>query len=561
MRFLLFNNVFEYFSDSSNTGSTPDDIVDRLLSDEKGNTDENMIPIFLTFFRKFMKPYELVKKLVERFEQDGLSSEAPPTDLQKKIHAIFLLWLSYYWNDFYGIHARRHIILFLDNISRYESLTPICDSLAPLVVREPPLEDPDRAWGLVDDNNEIFEPKVPMSPPPTPVSNSRKRNKKDSGYASGGGFSLFSQELNTQYEPFSLKRLSSTHYSPDHTPCTTTSIHTLSPNLNRLFSRRKQVSHSESHPDLRSSYHKPVQEVPRRAEFAGGLINIDHAVRKNRYYSPPSMMTPSIATTQGHSWATSLGSQLLGTSIISSFRHHRNERDQANDNYKLLIKTSEHVIADQLTWIEAELFTRINPREFVRHIWDNSNNNNTVMASIAHFNFISAWLVTMVVTQSRLSKRVALLQKFMLVAVELRNRNNYNSLMAIMAGINSAAILRLKQTQQAISNKKVYKQFQSLERLMSTDRSFNCYRMALRASDAPGIPYLGIHNQDLVSLAEANKDFRADGTVHWEKFRLMGETIMATMKFKHPGYAIEPDAKLLTFIADCYIFSEDVGAI
>ena len=96
----------------------------------------------------------------------------------------------------------------------------------------------------------------------------------------------------------------------------------------------------------------------------------------------------------------------------------------------------------------------------------------------------------MVVTQSRLSKRVALLQKFMLVAVELRHRNNYNSLMAILAGINSAAILRLKQTQQAIANKKVYQQFLSLERLMSTDRSFNSYRMALKASDAPGIPYL-----------------------------------------------------------------------
>jgi hypothetical protein len=70
--------------------------------------------------------------------------------------------------------------------------------------------------------------------------------------------------------------------------------------------------------------------------------------------------------------------------------------------------------------------------------------------------------------------------------------------------------------------------------------------------------YSGIHNQDLVSLGEANRDFRTDGTIHWEKFRLMGETIMATMKFKYPGYSIEPDSKLLTFIADSSILSEDV---
>lgn len=112
------------------------------------------------------------------------------------------------------------------------------------------------------------------------------------------------------------------------------------------------------------------------------------------------------------------------------------------------------------------------------------------MASIAHFNFISAWVVTMIVTQSRLNKRVALLEKFMCVAVALRERNNYNSLMAILAGINSASVLRLKQTRQVVENKKIYKRFQSLERLMSSDRSYSSYRLALKTSGSPGIPYL-----------------------------------------------------------------------
>ncbi|RCH84907.1 hypothetical protein CU098_003692, partial [Rhizopus stolonifer] len=409
-------------------------------------------------------------------------------------------------------------------ISKYESLTPICDSLAPLVVREPPIDDPDKAWGLVDDQDQITT-----------------RKKKDSGYASGFNFSPTRHEFMLKSNPSSPRN-------------TVIEPALLSPNLNRLLSRRKQVSHSESHPDLRSSYH--TTEFPRLAEFAGGIINIDTILHQSQR---TSVMTPSIATTHGNDWNSSFGHH-FASSLISSFRQHRNDKDQASFNYKTFMKASDHAIADQLTWIEAELFTRIKPREFIRNIWNSSScssSNNTVMASIAHFNFISAWLVTMIVTQSRLSKRVALLQKFMLIAVELRNRNNYNTLMAILAGINSAAVLRLKQTRQVVSTKKVYKQFQSLERLMSTDRSFSSYRMALKASDAPGIPYLGIHNQDLVSLAEANKDFRTDGSVHWEKFRLMGETIMATMKFKYPGYAIEPDAKLLTFIADCYILSED----
>ncbi|CAO3624579.1 unnamed protein product [Mucor hiemalis] len=597
MNTVFLNNLFSYFSESFGIGFTTDDIIDRLLSTEHNKGDENIIPIFLTFFRKFMKPFELVKILVDRFENDGLSLDSSPTVLQKRIHSIFSLWLSHYWNDFYGSHARKHIILFLDRISKYENFTPICDSLAPLVVREPPSNDPDRVWGLIDDDEQEDEDDELISPPTTPIRSqpTRRKEKKDSAYASGT-FSIVVPESPTGSEtgtntPTYLKRMSSNHFhrKMDSTS-TPPSPSLLSPNMNRLLlrSHSKIVTHSESHPDLRSSYaaaytstNTPSPKLPSRAEFAGGLINIDNAIKPKNDYKVPSSMAPSIATTSGggggNRWASSLGHQFLASSFISSIRQHRLDKDETGHNYKVFMKSQDNAVADQLTWIEAELFSKIKPREFIRNIWNSSvnnnnnilnkhnsisstnsvNNNNTVMASIAHFNFISAWVVTMIVTQSRLSKRVALLQKFMSIAVELRNLNNYNSLMAVLAGINSAAVLRLKQTRQAVSTKKVYKQYQSLERLMSTDKSFSSYRMALKASGAPGIPYLGIHNQDLVSLAEANKDFRADGTIHWEKFRLMGETIMATMKFKCPRYTIEPDAKLLAFIADTYILSED----
>ena len=62
--------------------------------------------------------------------------------------------------------------------------------------------------------------------------------------------------------------------------------------------------------------------------------------------------------------------------------------------------------------------------------------------------------------------------------------------MAVLAGLNSASVLRLKQTREVVSDKKLFKQFKSLERLMSSDRSFSSYRLALKASEAPGIPYL-----------------------------------------------------------------------
>lgn len=52
----------------------------------------------------------------------------------------------------------------------------------------------------------------------------------------------------------------------------------------------------------------------------------------------------------------------------------------------------------------------------------NNNNssctsNSALQASISHFNFISAWVISMIVLQPKLKKRVALLEKFMVIAV------------------------------------------------------------------------------------------------------------------------------------------------
>lgn len=267
-----------------------------------------------------------------------------------RIHSIFTLWLSHYWNDFYGSHARKHIILFLDRISKYDSLTPICDSLAPLVVREPPSYDPDKVWGLVDDEYDDDEDDQMLSPPTTPI---KRNEKKDSGYVSGTFTFVPSSPTKPEAPPFILKRLSNTSQPPT----------LLSPNLNRLLLRTnsKGVLHSESHPDLRSTYaaHKSplsTNELPRRAEFAGGLINIDNALNHNNLHGPSSM-TPSIATTTGR-WTSSLGHQLLASSFISSFRP-KADKDQTGYNYKTFMKATDASVADQLTWIESELFSRI----------------------------------------------------------------------------------------------------------------------------------------------------------------------------------------------------------
>jgi hypothetical protein len=67
--------------------------------------------------------------------------------------------------------------------------------------------------------------------------------------------------------------------------------------------------------------------------------------------------------------------------------------------------------------------------------------------------------------------------------------------MAIIAAINSAPIARLRRTRELIKGKSTYKKFHNLEVLMSTDKSFGNYRLALKVpsrghDEQFGIPYL-----------------------------------------------------------------------
>ncbi|KAI8150045.1 ras guanine nucleotide exchange factor domain-containing protein [Fennellomyces sp. T-0311] len=672
--------------ESMGTGLTTDDLIDKLLADDPPRSDEHIATIFITFFRRFMKPGDLARALIDRFDSDGLL-EPPPTRLQERIQAIFLIWLTSYWNDFHSRRTRKTITNFLERISKEQVLRPISDSLTPLANRMPPDDDPDAHWGMADDDNEDFDDQDDaasdssdddvfeecegttmdeMEEAPAPA-----KSKKDSGYSSESFVNFFTSNDD---KPQDSKSISEGCYSAPETSVVadppsikrTASVSSFSlfgrprkssitSSLGFLFSFAPMTAAkpAEEEPEPEKEEPKQVKEEPKkeepkkeepkkeepkkeeskkkepkkeepkkeepkkpepeskkeekvttpptppsktkpkqsamstsssaaeiasrrtsvdarsttttdrpansgtssRTEFAGGLINID---------SHCGMSTSP-------SW-TSFGANTISSSaasFISVFGGYREkpEKDQLNYNYKVIMEIPDQAVADQLTWIESELFGKIKAREFVRNIWsarpssvsseDQLKCHSAVVASIAHFNFISAWVATIIVTQPKLNKRAALLEKFMSIAVELRNHNNYNSLMAVLAGLNSASVLRMKQTREAISDKKIYKQFQSLERLMSSDRSFSSYRLALKASEAPGIPYLGIHNQDLVSLAEGNKDFRPDGTIHWEKFRLMGECIVAMMKFQCPAYDIDPDGKILHFIADTEILSED----
>ncbi|KAG1146166.1 hypothetical protein G6F37_003093 [Rhizopus arrhizus] len=231
---------------------------------------------------------------------------------------------------------------------------------------------------------------------------------------------------------------------------------------------------------------------------------------------------------------------------------------------RVLMSIPVKVMAEQLTLLETKLFLKIQPRDFLKHTWISQKTKETpISASIHHFNYISGWIASMIVDQVKMEDRAFVYEYCLKVAVELEKLNNFNSLMAVMAGVNSAAILRLKETKQLVAskNKTLVDQFAQLENLMSSERSFYNYRCAIKErTKVAGIPYLGVHQQDLLSLSEANKDHREDGKIHWQKFHLIGESILEVIQFQErPMHPIKSNPFVLCFIRnESKVLTEDV---
>lgn len=96
----------------------------------------------------------------------------------------------------------------------------------------------------------------------------------------------------------------------------------------------------------------------------------------------------------------------------------------------------------------------------------------------------------MILVQPKTRVRTRIIEQFIGVAVHLRDMENMDSLMGILAGLNAQPVYRLEADWEPIKEKTIFKKFRSLNRLMSSAKSFASYRLALSTSGPELIPYL-----------------------------------------------------------------------
>jgi len=137
--------------------------------------------------------------------------------------------------------------------------------------------------------------------------------------------------------------------------------------------------------------------------------------------------------------------------------------------------------------------------------------------------------------------------------------NNFNSLMAISAGLNNSAIHRLKFTMDDLPAG-TKQEWQEIQDKMATDNNSRIYRERLRQSTPPVMPYLGIYLTDITFIEDGNPDDLPSGEetlINFRKRELVFRVIDEIQRYQQTPYKTEVDPSMLSAIQELPFNSDD----
>eukprot|EP01105_Mastigella_eilhardi_P017713 TRINITY_DN4084_c0_g1_i5.p1 TRINITY_DN4084_c0_g1~~TRINITY_DN4084_c0_g1_i5.p1 ORF type:complete len:1322 (+),score=230.17 TRINITY_DN4084_c0_g1_i5:3-3968(+) len=164
--------------------------------------------------------------------------------------------------------------------------------------------------------------------------------------------------------------------------------------------------------------------------------------------------------------------------------------------------TPPEVLAKQLTYLDFHLYSSIKPVELLNQSWNKDalkHRAPNVLAMAARFNATSSWAATRVISPQKADERAAAWVKLIKVAEHLYRLNNFSTLLAILSGLSTSPVHRLRLTRSLVPPTVLTWQEAKLD-LMQQKGSYKEYRKALHHSNPPCLPYLGVHLTDLTFI-------------------------------------------------------------
>uniref|UniRef100_A0AC35U876 Rap guanine nucleotide exchange factor 2 n=1 Tax=Rhabditophanes sp. KR3021 TaxID=114890 RepID=A0AC35U876_9BILA len=196
------------------------------------------------------------------------------------------------------------------------------------------------------------------------------------------------------------------------------------------------------------------------------------------------------------------------------------------------VDLNAHTLAIHLTLQDFNIFNSIEATEYVDCLFDlDSNYGWPKLKKFEEiFNAEMWWVATEVCSEKVVYKRTKLIKKFIKVARHCRELRNFNSMFAILSGLEKPAVRRLQNSWERVPSKYV-KMLNDMQSLLDPSRNMSKYRQHLIncSQDPPVIPIYPVFKKDLIYSHEANPTY-CDKLVNFEKLRIIAKIIKSVTK-------------------------------
>lgn len=218
-----------------------------------------------------------------------------------------------------------------------------------------------------------------------------------------------------------------------------------------------------------------------------------------------------------------------------------------------LLSLNPLAVAQQLTLMEMEAFACIQPFECLNKAWSRPSGTERAkgIKKVIHLsNLLSGWTSSTVLQKTDVNKRALLVRHFIAIACQCRNLNNFSTMTAIVSGLYSSPVHRLRKTWAHVPSLAI-QQLHGLNSIMQSTKNFASYRAAMHQVSPPCIPFLGVYLTDLTFIEDGNPDrLRHDERlINFAKQHMTSEVVREIMiyqsipyvSFLHIGTGIEPN--------------------
>jgi len=194
-------------------------------------------------------------------------------------------------------------------------------------------------------------------------------------------------------------------------------------------------------------------------------------------------------------------------------------------------------LARQLTIMESKLFAKIRPMECLNRGRDlkPGDSDDNISSIIDTSNKVAEWVADAVLSRDDSKKRAAIVKQFIAVADRCRLLQNFSTMAALVAGLNSPPIRRLKRTWEQV-NARSKAQLQEAEQTMDTNKNFTRYRAILKGAQLPCVPFFGVYLSVLTFIQDGNKNMIQGDIINFSKRDRFAEVIREIKHYQSKPY-------------------------